>query len=370
MRALILTLGTRGDLELFLILGQALAVRGHEVTVASSEFNADAVARHGLHFQAVGSGTRDDLVLALRRAGETTDLVERTRRFYEGWLRPQLGHALQRIGPLATASDVFISNLKLVLRRGERVMPCVSVTYDPPLSVTELPRFGPARPEVLDLVAMDQSLIDPERRWESRYRFTGFWTPASGIDKTALSPRLQSFLDAGTLPVVFTLGSMAFGDAREFAKIVRSALSLVGRRGIVVRGWSDIETSEAGDNNVLGIDEAPYDLLFAGASAIVHHGGIGTLNAVLRAGKPSIILPQVACQRVLGEILMREGLAAGVLTPLELTAERLAQCIEMAIGDNQIQQCAVAWRQRLLQNDGAAMAAEWIETHVEGLRRV
>ena len=40
---LILTLGMRGDLELFLILGLALAQRGHEVTVASSPFNAAAV---------------------------------------------------------------------------------------------------------------------------------------------------------------------------------------------------------------------------------------------------------------------------------------------------------------------------------------
>ena len=63
-----------------------------------------------------------------------------------------------------------------------------------------------------------------------------------------------------------------------------------------VRGRSLGEFDEHPSPNVLVIDEAPYELLFAHAAAVVHHGGVGTLAAVLRAGKPSIILPQVACQ--------------------------------------------------------------------------
>jgi len=82
MRALILTLGTRGDLELFLTLGRALSARGHEVTVASSPFNAAAVERAGLQFAAAGNaGTREQLVAALREAGRSTNLVERTKSF-------------------------------------------------------------------------------------------------------------------------------------------------------------------------------------------------------------------------------------------------------------------------------------------------
>lgn len=369
MRALILTLGTRGDLELFLILGQALAARGHEVAIASSDFNAAAVARRGLGFHAVGAGTRDVLISALRSAGETTDLVERTRRFYEGWLRPQLGVALSRISGPAATCDVFVSNLKLVLRRGSRIIPGVSVTYDPPLNSEDLPRFGPARAEVLDLVAMPRELVDPQNRWGSQYRFTGFWTPPADAEAIDLSPRLRAFLEAGPPPIVITLGSMAFGPAREFATLVRGALTLIGRRGIVVRGWSDLAVSERDEHDWLVVDEAPYESLFVGAAAVVHHGGIGTLAAVLRAGQTSIILPQVACQRALGEMLCGAGMASGVLTPRELTPERLAESIDAAISDRSLRQNAIDWRQRLRNDDGAATAAQLIEAHVEGLRR-
>ncbi len=369
MRALILTLGTRGDLELFLILGRALAARGHEVTVASSPFNAAAVERAGLQFAAVGNaGAREQLVAALREAGRSTDLVERTRAFYETWLRPQLGPAIQAIAPLTTRTDVFINNLKLVLRRGENVLPGVSVTYDPPHKVEDLPRFGPQRAEVLDLVAMPQALIDPERRWDVHYHFSGFWSPSDREVEDSPPPRVLEFLATGPAPVVFTLGSMAFADPRSVSKCIVEALALSGRRGILVRGWSLGEIDEPLSPNILVVDEAPYEPLFARAAAVVHHGGVGTLAAVLRAGKPSIILPQVACQRVFGEILLRERLAAGVLDPSSLTPEALANCIAMATTDAALAASALNWRERLLREDGAARAAELIEAHGEGLR--
>jgi UDP:flavonoid glycosyltransferase YjiC (YdhE family) len=370
MRALILTLGTRGDLELFLILGRALAARGHEVTVAGSLFNAAAVERAGLQFAAAGNaGTREQLVAALRSAGRSPDLVERTRAFYEAWLRPQLGQAIQAIAPLTKQTDVFINNLKLLLRRGEHVLPAVSVTYDPPLQLDDLSRFGPQRAEVLDLVAMPQALIDPERRWDARYRFTGFWTPPDRADVDSLPPRVQEFLANGPAPIVFTLGSMAFADPQSISKCIVNALELSGRRGILVRGWALGEIDEHASPNVLVVDEAPYEPLFAHAAAVAHHGGVGTLAAVLRAGKPSIILPQIACQRVFGEILRHERLAAGAIVPSSLTPEALANCIAATTTDAALAVSALKWRERLLAEDGAARAAEWIETHAEGLRR-
>lgn len=367
MRALILTLGTRGDLELFLYLARALVVRGHEVTVAGSAFNAKAVERAGMPFVPVGGAAHGELIAALREAGGSTDLVERTRRFYETWLRPQLAPALRAIAPLAPRHDVFVNNLKVVLRRGERVLPGVSVTYDPPLSLEDLPRYGPPRREVLDLVAMPRELIDPERRWEERYQFTGFWTPPTPAD-TKLSPHVEDFLNNGPPPVVITLGSMAFADPAELSAMVTQALQSTRQRAVIVRGWMAWEIDERSLPQVLVVDEAPYEPLFVRAAAVAHHGGVGTLAAVLRAGRPSIILPQVACQRVLGDLLVRERLAAGVLEPGSLTAERLAACLAGASTDTELARRCATWREQLRQEDGAAAAAQSIEAHVEGLR--
>lgn len=366
MRFLILTLGTRGDLELFRTLGLALCARGHAVTIASSPFHAAALEATGLDFLPVGDSTRDDAVAALRAAGESDDLVERTRRFYAAWLRPQLNQALVTLARVATQFDAFISNLKLVLKRGGEILPGVSVTYDPPQQLADLPRYGPPRPEVLDLVALPRPLIDPDGCWAPRYEFTGFWTPP--VATSTMPVELARFLDAGSSPVVVTLGSMAFAEPAQVLSVIRESLRHIGQRGVIVRGWSPF-ASDVVDRDLLVIDEAPYELLFARGAAIVHHGGVGTLAAALRAARSSVILPQVDCQSAFAELLARAKLSAGSLEPRELAAERLAALVDMAIHDERLRRSAERWSELVRRERGAERAAELIEAHAENLRR-
>lgn len=367
MRFFILTLGTRGDLELFLNLARALAARGHDVTIGSSPFYAESVTRSGIAFQPVGAGTHAEAIAALAAAGKSDDLIERTRRFYEMWLRPQLNQAISVIGAVVASADAFISNLKLVLRRGEGVMPCVSVTYDPPLQVADLERYGAERPAVLDLVAMNQALVDPRHEWGSRYQFTGFWTRHDSDAAPELSAELETFLAAGPPPVVATLGSMAFGDVAAIHGIAKAALEQLGLRGVFVRGWSS-SLDEDSNQQFLTVDEAPYDALFPRCAAVVHHGGVGTLAAVLRAGKPSVILPQVACQRVLAVQLIEHELASGVHTPPNVSVEHLTQSISVTLDEPRFRGNAERWREIIARDGGVEQAAECIERHVEGLR--
>lgn len=368
MRFLVLTLGTRGDLELFRTLALALQARGHQATIATSPFYRAAIEAAGLDYLPVGDSSLEDAVGALRSAGASDDLVERTRRFYESWLRPQLGQALAALSRVAARYDAFISNLKLVLKRGGEVLPGVSVTYDPPLDLSDLPRFGPPRAEILDLVALDQQLIDPEGRWDPRYRFTGFWTDGA-TPVPALSAELEEFLEAGSAPVVVTLGSMAFAEPKRTLAMVRETLRRAGQRGVIVRGWSRIAELQA-DREVLIVDEAPYASLFPRASAVVHHGGVGTVAAALRAARASVILPQVACQRVFAELLAQAELSAGSLAPVELSVDRLAPLIDRAVCDERLRHGAERWSVQVRNKNGAERAAELIEAHTENLRRV
>jgi UDP:flavonoid glycosyltransferase YjiC (YdhE family) len=367
MRFLILTLGTRGDLELFLTLGLALRERGHQVTIASSPFNAVAIERLGIQFLPVGDSDYATAVTALRAAGESDDLVVRTRRFYELWLRPQLNQSLVAISRVAAEFNAFISNLKIVLKRDGELIPGVSVTYDPPLQLADLPCYGPPRAQVLDLVAFNKELVDPDHEWPSRFKFTGFWTRAAS--ESVLCDDVTRFLDAGPAPVVVTLGSMAFEEPARMLAIVCAALKRTGQRGVLVRGWSGYETIEA-EGDLLVVDEAPYEMLFPRAAAIVHHGGVGAVAASLRAGRPSVLLPQVACQRAFGELLMRAELAAGSIASRDLTADALAHAIDAAIHDARYRRSTERWSKMISEERGAERAAALVEAHLETLRRV
>merc|ERR1712079_894685 len=73
--------------------------------------------------------------------------------------------------------------------------------------------------------------------------------------------------------------------------------------GIVYQGWAELgaETLQRAtkdqallkyaEDNLLFVGKTPHDWLFPQCSAIVHHGGSGTMSTAARSGTPQIITP-------------------------------------------------------------------------------
>ena len=232
MRVFILTLGTRGDFQLFLTLGCALRRRGHQVILGASPFFSPRVRQAQLGWVPIGTGSLEGLVSILQSLASEPDAAKRTHRFYARWLQPQLSMSMSQITGAGARADYFISNLKMVLQRDGKIIPGAAVTYDPPGALEDLAKYGTQNHHglILDLVAMSRRLVDPDGRWGAAYHFTGFWTDGPPADWTP-SPDLQTFVSAGPPPVVVTMGSMVMFDAEAWVRDLLEALRLSGQRG-------------------------------------------------------------------------------------------------------------------------------------------
>jgi UDP:flavonoid glycosyltransferase YjiC (YdhE family) len=363
MRVFILTLGTRGDFEPFWALGRELHRRGHAVTIGTSPFYAQPGLDPDLAWVPIGSGTHSELIAVLASLGEIQDVAKRAHAFLDRWLRPQLTAGASQISLTGTASNYVICNLKVPLRRRGSIMPGAFVSYDPPDAVAKLAPSGSSTQgeRMLDLVAMNRALIDPLGKWGDEYHFTGFWTPPH--QAAAPSAALSRFIESGPAPVVMTTGSMVNFDARRLAREFSEALRIAGQRGVVVTGWSGLRCDDAADERLLMVEEADYDALFARAACVIHHGGVGTVAAVLRAGVPSILLPQVGSQQQFGRILQREQLCAGVFDTASLVPAALAASIRDAIEYESIRDAARRWQAIVRADRGVQLAGELIEAH-------
>ncbi len=202
------------------------------------------------------------------------------------------------------------------------------------LGLAAAPFLGPdadaARKRRPIVYAYSPVLLPRPRDWGDWLQVTGFWF----LDELEWRPPrdLLDFISSGSPPVVVGFGSMTVRDPHALAETVVSALRLAGRRGILLGGWGGIRSADPGED-VFQIDYAPHAWLYSRAAAAVHHGGVGSVGAALRAGTPSVAIPFFADQIFWGERLRRIGAGPPPIRRDRLSAAALASAIRRLTGD-------------------------------------
>lgn len=144
--------------------------------------------------------------------------------------------------------------------------------------------------DLLNLAMFSKVLGMTQPDWATSTLQTGFCFYDGKDDYGAMNENLREFLDAGEPPIVFTLGSAAVMDARDFFEQSARAARLLRRRAVLLYGIFN-DPPKGTDENIVAFDYAPYSEVFPKAACVVHQGGIGTTSQVLRAGVPHLFMP-------------------------------------------------------------------------------
>lgn len=149
--------------------------------------------------------------------------------------------------------------------------------------------------------------------------------PLPVADSISLSADLQSFLAAGTPPIVFSPGS-ANHEAHEFFAAAVAACNQLGRRGILLTKYNHQLPATLPDS-VRHFGFVPMSRLLPQAAALVHHGGIGSCAQGLAAGIPQIVRPMSYDQFDNSRRLVELGVAQEISVK-KFTGPRLAATLE------------------------------------------
>lgn len=392
MRALLSTIGSRGDVQPLVALALELRAQGHDVRLCVPPDFIAWVGSFGLAATPIGPELRST---AAPQAPATPPTPEQRRQMIEGTVAAQF----ETITAAGSGCDVILGATALQVAApsvAERLgIPYVFVAYCPivlpsphhaPPMLPGLPRpDGPADYQRcwdedaarwaamwgdpinlhrarLGLRQVDdvRSYVHTKTPWLAADPALAPWpardqpvvTAGAWIlpDERPLASDLDAFLDAGEPPVYFGLGSMrAPGEA---ARTAVAAARAAGRRTIVSRGWAGLSLPDDASDCLL-IDDVNQQALFPRVAAVVHHGGAGTTTAAARAGAPQVALPQFYDQFYWAERVQALGIGttvAGAVTPASL-ADALSGALD----------AGVAARARTLAThmraDGAASAA-------------
>jgi UDP:flavonoid glycosyltransferase YjiC (YdhE family) len=172
--------------------------------------------------------------------------------------------------------------------------------------------------------------------------------------------QLTKFLDAGEPPIVFTLGSAAVMDARDFFEESAKAARLLKKRAVLLYGVFN-EAPKILDETIAGFDYAPYSEIFPRAACVVHQGGVGTTGQVLRAGVPHLIMPYSHDQPD-NAIRCRRAGVAEVIDRDNYTAETAARKLKKLLNDKNYQSNAAEAARIVKAERGTETACDAIES--------
>ena len=207
------------------------------------------------------------------------------------------------------------------------------------------------------------SVLPTPMDWPSNHRVTGYWflEPASGWQP----PReLIQFLKSGPPPVYVGFGSMDIQDSARMTRLVVDALDASGQRGVLASGWGGLQ-SEALPETIFPIREIPHSWLFPQMAALVHHGGMGTTAAGLRAGIPAVIIPLGGDQPFWADRLQRLGVGIHSASFFKTSAARLAADISRALSDPFLCARAVVLGKKICTEHGVDRAVGLIQNYQE-----
>jgi len=384
MKILIFTFGSRGDVQPYVALGEALKKAGHSVVLSTGQGFDAMIVRHGLipatlsiDFKAILA--RPDMADAMRSFSGKIRAWRTFRRTFQEHYREMWAVAQQVRPDMILAHPKGFAAVQIAEALG---CVCVPTTLQPAFApTTEFPNFlvsahslgalgnrlshqafhrladwgqaqslgdwprtalglnrGRARPffdgyhprgkPVPRLHGYSRHIIPKPADWSGDHAITGYWFAEP--DTTWRPPDdLRAFIENGPPPVYVGFGSMPSEDAERQTRIVVEALHQAGRRGVLASGWGGLAETAA-SRTVFSLESAPHDWLFPRCSAVVHHGGAGTTHEGLRWGRPTIICPLTVDQPFWGARVHGLGAGPKPIPQKALTSSALAGALMCA----------------------------------------
>jgi UDP:flavonoid glycosyltransferase YjiC (YdhE family) len=402
-----------GDIYPFIAVGRELLSRGRRPIVAAWKAHRGVIEDAGLEFCPL-SPDLDSLPPDLR--SKAMHPQDGPALFFERLIFPYLQQNFDQLREVCTAADLVVAHNSAYVGHvvAEKLnLKWLSVflqpltffsRFDPPVLPSNplCARFGPnarwvsiagmgfARRSTLPFFKPMQLLrervgLPPSKRhpvfdayspwgnmawfsrafasrqldWPRRTEITGF---PEHDGATAIPAGLDRFLENGDPPVVFTLGHSAqLSPGTFFEESVKIAKQL--RLRAVFAGGIE-SPLPPGDPDFFHAKYIRYSHLFPAARLVVNAGGIGTIAAVLRAGKPMIVVPFAHDQPDNAHHAARLGVAR-VVPADSYRADVVAPLIEQLVSDPKAAKKSAELARKIAAENGAANACRFIERYIE-----
>jgi rhamnosyltransferase subunit B len=373
---LLCTIGSAGDVNPFIAIGQNLVKRGFRVVLVTSQYFEAQARSAGLEF--FGLGTSEDYQSII----QDPDLWSPDKGFKvfaDRVVFPIMEPAYEIIAGFDPSTTILIAQGQFFaahIAHEKLGFPFITIHLQPAAfrSVHEFPLLPIRLPPLLIrglFILIDALLLDklfapninrfrlrlglpainkifggwmhsqqknlglfpewfaqPQADWPPQTQLTSFVYYDKQNGNEELPKELQTFLNAGSAPIIFTAGT-AMKHADQFFLDCIEACQQLGQRGILLTQHPEQLPSEF-PQGIQHFAYLPFSEVLPRALALVHHGGIGTTAQAIAAGIPQVIRPMAHDQPDTAARVEKLGIGV-TLSPKKFNAELLAEKLNSLI---------------------------------------
>lgn len=409
--------GSLGDLHPFLAVGIELRERGHDVVINTLEVYREKIDLLGFEFRPLRPNVNpEDKELARKMM----DLQKGSERLMREILLPNLRPMYEDLTSAVKDADLFMTSDVILPAKSaaeKTGVKWISATLAPGSFISKYDPFVPPQAQwlkhlrflgspffgiiyflveqlvkswlkdyrrfrrelgldenhnpiffgkssgLLNLAMFSEVLGKPQPDWHQPTVQTGFCFYDGQKDLGAMPEDLEKFLAAGDAPIVFTLGSAAVMDARDFFEESAKAAKMLGKRAVLIYGVFNEKPKEL-DAERVGFEYAPFSKIFPRAACVVHQGGVGTTGQVLRAGVPHLIMPYSHDQPDNAARCERLGVAE-IISRNNYTAQSASKKLRKVLADAGFRRKAAEISKIVQAENGTEKACDEIEKILE-----
>ncbi|ELU42982.1 glycosyltransferase family 1 protein [Rhizoctonia solani AG-1 IA] len=306
MNVNIMIVGSRGDVQPYLALGQRLQKYGHTVRISTHETFRKLVKDSGLRFFNIGGDPHELMSYMVRNPGLIPG--------FESVLKGDIGKK------------------QVMVAESRQAMPwCATAAFPHPL--VDIKQNGSHEPNAKNFRRLGNVI----NKFRTKKLGLPSLTTASAVTMIQRSSIPWTYCISPAL-VPKPQDWLTHIDPQEMTGAILGGIAKAGVRAIVSPGWGGLDEAmiRAAGPHVFALGNAPHDWLFQYVSAVCHHGGAGTTAIGLKCGKPTIIVPFFGDQPWWAAQLAQQGAGPEPLDSRNLTSDGFAAAIRAALSPSMV----------------------------------
>ena len=385
-KAVIFTLGTRGDIQPYIFLAGALNKAGFKTVIATHPCWKALIEGAGIDFSPIG--------LDIDISHEAAVIRGKSRSWLIGAIRTMkfvfkiIEGASEEIYQLCMNTDLVIASHSHAGAVEAKVCkkPVIDVTLQPeaipqvnrprsfwqqvsekligmivnPMMIGPynkiLKKYSLAPVKTMDglissylnLIPISSYVVAENPYWEKKNQITGYWYDEE--EDYTPPEELNRFLESGSQPVIVALGAMSFESKEDKDKldILVHAFQKTGMRA-VIQGFDETLKNYSLPETMIRTGAVPHSWLFRQGCCVMHHGGFGTSASAMLAGRPSIVIPHILDQFIWADKIYQLNAGMKPIKADELDEKTLVETIERLKDnydeiENEVQQLSLKMR--------------------------